>query len=1131
MIKEKIIFGIDRKEISHFTSIELQQTINIHHTFAIKVPHSVIEKPRAYTMENAQNWLGKVVHIQLENKNNFLGIITNIELDFNLDHVGSQIILTGFSKTILLESGTKMHSWEDTTLQDMVREVIKSGANEQLQNEIQPEFTHKINYQTQYEETDFQYIQRLAKQYNEWLYYDGEKLFFGKPKNIREKERIALTFGQDLYTFKLGVKAKQTQFGAFTYNEDYNKLYKVQTQHKVEGLPRLGDQAFEASEKLYNTTSLEYGRIPTGDEGFLETILKKRQEAAMADANYITATSGNNKLKIGSIITINAKEEIEVNSAHRLGLDATKTNFQTQEVGTYIITEINHKATDIGEYENNFKALPAFIKTLPEAQVAFPQAQNQQAIVIDNADPKGQGRIRVKMQWQQTKNLRTQWIRVMTPDAGTSGEVPTNRGFVFIPEIGDQVMLGFRYNDPNRPFAMGSLFNGQTGKGGGANNYLKSIFTRGGSTFTFNELDNSILVKDPSGNTWFMDGNGNISVTAPKNITMNAGDNITMNATDILLNTKNNYLIDVANKMNTKVGTKILTQSNDFKQVVSGSTSLFSGKTLINSTDGEVKIEAKELTASGKKSILLHSDEKLTANSKGDLHIKGEKGNKQTNTATTYTPSDAEKIDAKCIAHFRPTEKFEYEYGFDYMQLGNKIYGGINFYEQIIEEKINGKVANHKNFEKLAQEYNPLPISFRPNDPEKEAVLQNYFCSWLSMYPNSDPAGKSTVTLNMLFEASEDMTKPFELEYNTEFFDITPTTFPPIKKTREGKAVEVENAITITCKKGFNGEYDKTKEINPAEIRVVITSDTEKDDHDQPIKHLAGKLLIKPNSDHDRRKTNVRFVQVLCKTEDEKYLDKNVKIEDVKAGLSNKCLSHFLIKPEFEADVKVLDLTSKSATMDKFLQANPDKTSSLFGSDDKLVRDGDGFYNFIKDEYNKEFNPVANSYDYTDFMGVVIFFINYIWLEKYSITNTYNGTSTEVETTAGYAGSKLALIFKNGFNQRTIGHETLHTLNLDHTFEKGSKHVFNKSSTKNIMDYTKQNESGKDKIETYKWQWDIINEDNDRHLVKIDEWENYKKENEERLKQIEQDKKEAEEKAKKDQSYRNSPNYFNTLDV
>ena len=65
MIKEKIIFGIDRKEISHFTSIELHQTINDHHQFTIKVPHTVIEKPRAYTFENAQNWLGKTVHIAL----------------------------------------------------------------------------------------------------------------------------------------------------------------------------------------------------------------------------------------------------------------------------------------------------------------------------------------------------------------------------------------------------------------------------------------------------------------------------------------------------------------------------------------------------------------------------------------------------------------------------------------------------------------------------------------------------------------------------------------------------------------------------------------------------------------------------------------------------------------------------------------------------------------------------------------------------------------------------------------------------------------------------------------------------------------------------------------------------------
>ncbi|PDS23250.1 type VI secretion system Vgr family protein, partial [Flavobacterium branchiophilum] len=482
----------------------------------------------AFTMQNAQNWLGKVVHIQLEKHNDFLGIITNIQYTQELGHVGNQIVLTGYSKTILLESGQKLHSWEDTTLQDMIREVIKQGADEQLQNDIQPEFTHKIDYQTQYAETDFQYIQRLAKTYNEWLFYDGEKLFFGKPK--KEGKRVKLTYNKDLYNLNISVQATASQFSGFTYNETYNKLYKAQTQDKVEGLPMLGNQAFDASERLYSTPSFEYGRIPTGDEAFLETLLKKRQEAAMADANYITATSSNNHLRIGTIVEIESTQALSPAEALAKGLNQNQVHYKTEGIGTYIITEITHKATDIGEYENSFKALPAFIKKLPEPQIAFPKAETQQAKVIDNADPKNQGRIRVKMLWQQTKNLRTPWLRVMTPDAGTSGEVSKNRGMVFIPEVGDHVMLGFRYNDPNRPFVMGSLFNGTTGAGGQSQNHLKSIFTRGGSTITFNELDNSILVKDPSGNTWFMDGKGNISVTAPNDITITAGANISITA-------------------------------------------------------------------------------------------------------------------------------------------------------------------------------------------------------------------------------------------------------------------------------------------------------------------------------------------------------------------------------------------------------------------------------------------------------------------------------------------------------------------------------------------------------------------------------------------------------------------------
>ncbi|EKB58459.1 hypothetical protein [Bergeyella zoohelcum] len=52
-----------------------------------------------------------------------------------------------------------------------------------------------------------------------------------------------------------------------------------------------------------------------------------------------------------------------------------------------------------------------------------------------------------------------------------------------------------------------------------------------------NDDEKSITIEDPSGNNWYMDGQGNIEVTAPKNITLNAGENITMSAAMNIIST------------------------------------------------------------------------------------------------------------------------------------------------------------------------------------------------------------------------------------------------------------------------------------------------------------------------------------------------------------------------------------------------------------------------------------------------------------------------------------------------------------------------------------------------------------------------------------------------------------------
>lgn len=98
----------------------------------------------------------------------------------------------------------------------------------------------------------------------------------------------------------------------------------------------------------------------------------------------------------------------------------------------------------------------------------------------ENNDDKGQGRVKVAFDWQKNGKT-TNWVRVQTPNAGVSGAVPKNRGWVFVPEVGDQVMVSYEHGNPDRPYVTGSVFHSGSGKGGDKDNKVKSIITRSGN--------------------------------------------------------------------------------------------------------------------------------------------------------------------------------------------------------------------------------------------------------------------------------------------------------------------------------------------------------------------------------------------------------------------------------------------------------------------------------------------------------------------------------------------------------------------------------------------------------------------------------------------------------------------------
>lgn len=224
----------------------------------------------------------------------------------------------------------------------------------------------------------------------------------------------------------------------------------------------------------------------------------------------------------------------------------------------------------------------------------------QLADVIDNADPQGQGRIKVKFKWECKTNDVTEWLRVITPDAGSSEKVSKNRGFVFIPEIGDQVALTFEEGNIARPIVLGSVFHGKSGSGGSASNNSKSLTSKSGHTLTMDD-GGGMLLKDKTGlNHISIDGKNAIVVTTDNSIKLQTGNVM------IIMDKETDKIIIQAKNIEIRA-------ADDFKLTGDGAPS----------KNGSMEFETK-LSIVSKNELSLNGESAASLNGK-DVNIVGSK--------------------------------------------------------------------------------------------------------------------------------------------------------------------------------------------------------------------------------------------------------------------------------------------------------------------------------------------------------------------------------------------------------------------------------------------------------------------------------------------------------------------------
>lgn len=479
----------------------------------------------------------------------------------------------------------KSRTYLERGMDDIVIDLLSEGPTEFYQRDaIRSTYLKEFNYMAQYNETNFEFLKRLAARYGQWFYFDGMRMQFGQLKN----SKVKLINGASMHSFK--IQANMTAHNISLAGYDYKNAAGIR----------------DASERTTTGSKDSFASIV----GFNQSTITQGELSVGAYTN-----NAQNKEEIQEMITLQTAGS-DANSVYYsgisyfpLGLGQTFTIVnQTIEHHLVCIEAIHHSEVH-GNYTCEFKAIPDDVSAPHYTNTkVFAKAETQPAKIRDNNDPEGLGRVKVEFYWASGTKT-SQWIRMIQPHTGAG------KGSYLIPEIGEEVLVGFEGGNAQNPYVMGAHYNGQAKSGYATEkNDLKVIQTRSGNRIISDDATGDITIESKMGQTLaVLYGDGNVKIKAPKNIEFDAGEDIILNAgknmsTNVGLNKTNTI---GGNYTETITGTKFLNIGIDFAIKVIGNFAEFI-KGNRESETGERKEMAKTASlVSTEEHINVHASKNL----------------------------------------------------------------------------------------------------------------------------------------------------------------------------------------------------------------------------------------------------------------------------------------------------------------------------------------------------------------------------------------------------------------------------------------------------------------------------------------------------------------------------------------
>ena len=499
----------------------------------------------------------------------FDGEVTALEPTFGPE--GIRLVASGYSRAHRLHRGRKTRTFQKTKTSEIVSKVAtEAGLGSEIDvTSVQHDFLQQSN------ETDWEFVRRLASMLDYEAFVEGRNLVFQQipeggppPLELEYGENTSNGSATRLHSFYPRASAAQQVKTVVVHGWDPFQKTKIEGRHTIPssgsgiGIQRSGADAF-------GDATLRIADAPVATQS--EATDLARSVSAYLAGSFVSAfgtCEGHPEIKAGTVLNIKG-----------LGADFN---------GKYRVSSVTHVYGGPTGYQTTFEALGRLPRDLLD--LARPVTKSSWGdnlvvgIVTNNQDDERKlARVRVKYPTLDGEQNEGAWARVVAVGAGK------NRGQLMLPQVGDEVLVGFEGGDPNKPYVLGALWNGK------------------------DTPDPALVNPESPGDR----PDGSYVLRSPKRIDMKALDNV-------VIKTDKDMTIEVQGASKETVQkTQEVTVKQSFKLDAATELTLVCGQAkIVLKQDGTINIEGGNVTVSGQMGATVKGS-KVDVQGTGPVTVKG----------------------------------------------------------------------------------------------------------------------------------------------------------------------------------------------------------------------------------------------------------------------------------------------------------------------------------------------------------------------------------------------------------------------------------------------------------------------------------------------------------------------------